>query len=100
MTMRRFGARWRDNSTPREVLDVFLVEGRYEILLRNWNVNDPRDEWADGLDVDTDGFRYPTFELQPYAARRYRERNKHRRQRWADLPAPVRETVTAWLAED
>lgn len=99
MTMRRFGARWRDATTPPEVLDVFKVEGRYEILLRNWNVNDRSDEWADGLDLDEGGFRHPSFELEPYTARAYRQRNAKRRQTWGTLPGPVREAVTAWLAE-
>jgi hypothetical protein len=99
MTMRRFGARWRDETTPREILDVFLVEGRYEILVRNGTL-DGREEWADGLDVDPEGWRHPSFELEPYQARAYRYRNGRRRQSWASLPAPVRNTVAAWLRDD
>jgi hypothetical protein len=100
MTMRRFGSRWRDATTPREVLDVFMIEGRFEILIRNWRVTDPRDEWADGLDVDPDGFRFPSFELTPYQARAFRMRNGRRRQAWGSLPAPVSNTVMAWLTPD
>jgi hypothetical protein len=80
-------------------LDVFKVEGRYEVLLRNGYV-DGSGEWADGLDVDDEGFRYPSFELEPYQARAYRLRNGRRRQAWGSIPAPVRDTVAAWLAED
>jgi hypothetical protein len=97
MTMRRFGARWRDATTPREVLDVFLIEGRWEILLRNGTV-DGREEWADGLDVDSSGARHPSFELWPHQAAAYRYRNGKRRRHWADVPAPVRACVADWLA--
>lgn len=100
MTMRRFGARWRDETTPREVLDVFLVEGHYDILIRNWSTINPKDEWVDGLEVDEDGYRWPSFELSTWSARDYRYRNGRRRQVWATLPAPVRETVARWIAED
>jgi hypothetical protein len=96
MTMRRFGARWRDDSTPRDVLDVFFIEGRYEVLLRN-GATDGSEEWADGLDVDPEGFRHPSFELEPHQARAYRYRNGKRRVRWADVPQPVRAIVAAWL---
>lgn len=101
MAMRRLGARWRDTTTttPREVLDIFKVEGRYEVLLRNWRIDDPKDEWADGLDVGRDGSRYASFELQPYEARGYRQRNSRKRQSWASLPKAVRDCVTAWRLE-
>jgi hypothetical protein len=100
MPMRRFGARWRDASTPAEVLDVFKIDGRYEVLLRNWTIGSPRVEWADGLDLDADGYRFPSFELEPYAARHYRARFAKKRQTWASLPAPVRAAVGAWLKDD
>lgn len=100
MTMRRFGSRWRDATTPVEVLDIFMIEGRYEILFRNWNTTDRHDEWADGLDIDLQGYRYAGFELQPHQASAYRYRNSKRRQTWASLPEPIRATVVAWLKED
>ena len=98
--MRRFGSRWRDATTPKEVLDVFLVEGRYEVLVRNWNTHDPRDEWADGLDVSPDGWRHPSFELEPHQARAYRARNSRKRCAWAAVPEAVKETVAAWLGDN
>lgn len=97
MSMRRFGARCRDDTTPREVLDVFKIEGRFEILLRNGTI-DGREEWADGLDVDPEGWRHPSFELRPYEAAAYRYRMKRKRCAWADVPPKVRETVAEWLA--
>jgi hypothetical protein len=100
MTMRRFGSRWRDATTPNEVLDIFKVEGRYEILFRNWNINDRKDEWADGLDVDAEGFRHPSFSLMPWEASRYRYRNGHKRQSWASLPEAVKTAAIRWLTAD
>lgn len=99
MSMRRFGARWRDAATPADVLDVFKVEGRYEILFRNSRIGDPADEWVNGLDIDEEGYRHPSFELEPYQARAYRQRNSRRRQSWASLPEPVRACAVAWWSE-
>lgn len=93
--MRRFGARWRDTTTPREVLDVFFIEGRFEILFRNSTPDG--EEWADGVEIDPDGYSHDSFELEPYQAARYRFRNGKRRTRWADVPPKVRARVAECL---
>lgn len=98
MPMRRFGSRWRDVTTPVEVLDIFrFTNGQYEVLIRN-GTTDGKDEWADGLEIDSEG-RWSSFELDRWQARLYRARQSWRRCSWAALPAPVRTSVAQWLED-
>lgn len=99
MTMRRFGSRWRDATTPVEVLDIFKIEGCFEILIRNHNEGNPSDEWVDGIEIEESGFAKSSFELEPYEARQYRYRNSHKRLSWDALPPRARQVVADWLSQ-
>lgn len=104
-TPRRFGQRWRDATTPPEVLDILRQKDDpkcWDVLL--WSpafcgASLPfRKTFVFGLDVGPEG--RASFELAAYQAINYRYHNKNRRTRWADLPESVRQMVIDWIKED
>ena len=52
-----------------------------------------------GLDFGIYGERGCHFFLKPYEMRTYRERNRHKRVAWLDLPEATRRAVLDYLAE-
>lgn len=102
-TPRRFGARWRDATTPPAVLDIFklsAVEDTWEVLLCQAKGGTRANTYIDGLELDPWGNRGPSFELTAVQAAAYRYRWKNHRVSWASLPEPAKEVVRDWLQPD
>lgn len=81
------------------ILDIFGpfedAVCEYEVLFKPSRPNNP--EEIEGLDFDADGGRGCTFGLNPWQARRYRERFRRRRVAWSDLPEATRVRIATEL---
>jgi len=65
----------------------------YDVLLKGESGPDE----IVGLDFGAHGSCGCHFFLKPHDARGYRERNRRKRVKWADLPEPTRKAVAAYL---
>ncbi len=99
--------RWLKGA-PEYVLDCFRQRGTdgFDVLftgsLLGTFVNEPQDfahVYVMGLDVSPKGARC-SFQLNSFDAARFRYHNAHRRIKWSELPAAVRESVKQWAMVD
>jgi hypothetical protein len=99
--------RWLQDA-PEYVLDCFYYKrsDSYDVLftgsLLGTVAGEPKDYahvYIMGIDVSRSGAWY-SFELQAYAAMRYRMRNGRNRIAWKDMPDAVRRSVEAWAKMD
>lgn len=109
-TPRRNGQRWRDDSTPDYVLDVFhnphfadcytvLFTGE---LLVTKNQSRPRsynNTIVQGFGTSESGHVSGWFELEAWQAADYRFHNAHRRIAWATLPLETRKLIVETATE-
>lgn len=103
-TPRRSGLRWRE-AAPDYVLDCFddpRSGDRYMVMFTPF---ESRTSFADTRIPYLAMSENPTHpqgigvsgELRAHEATAYRYHNHHRRVRWMDLPAQVRQCVTNWM---
>lgn len=81
----------------KQVLDIVSVIPPapldFDIVLRP----EPDAQEIAGVDFGKCGARGCHFFLKPHEMRAYRERNRHKRVAWADLPAKTQSAIVAYL---